>query len=31
MMIADISSANIDKIIELNKQNADIKTVDVEN
>lgn len=28
--IADISSANIDKIIELNKQNADIKTVDVE-
>lgn len=28
--LADISSANIDKIIELNKQNADIKTVDVE-
>ncbi|MFR7615650.1 MAG: hypothetical protein ACLUZU_12350 [Faecalibacillus intestinalis] len=28
--IADISSANIDKIIELNRQNADIKTVDVE-
>ena len=28
--LTDISSANIDKIIELNKQNADIKTVDVE-
>lgn len=28
--IADISSDNINKIIELNKQNADIKTVDVE-
>lgn len=28
--LADISSANIDKIIELNKQNADIKTIDVE-
>lgn len=28
--IADISSDNIDKIIELNKQNADIKSVDVE-
>lgn len=28
--IADISSANIDKIIELNRQNADIKDVDVE-
>ena len=28
--IADISSDNINKIIELNKQNADIKSVDVE-
>lgn len=28
--IADISSDNINKIIELNKQNADIKFVDVE-
>ena len=28
--IADISSDNVNKIIELNKQNADIKTVDVE-
>lgn len=28
--IANISSDNIDKIIELNKQNADIKSVDVE-
>lgn len=28
--IADISSDNINKIIELNKQNADIKTVDIE-
>lgn len=28
--LTDISSANIDKIIELNKQNADIKSVDVE-
>lgn len=28
--IADISSDNVNKIIELNKQNADIKSVDVE-
>ena len=28
--IGDISSKNIDKIIELNKQNANIKSVDVE-
>lgn len=28
--IANISSDNVNKIIELNKQNADIKTVDVE-